>query len=125
MTRSPEDYIRAIDRAVRQDNFRHAADLAFEAFESYPNSEKIRRYARVFAPKTLVFHELPPNPEMSLNFELGPATSQQPPGPVGGTPAGRIDFRRRLPGRIGNPTRGSNAIPVLYGCVLIEVKNEK
>jgi len=68
MTRSPEDYIRAIDRAVRQDNFRHAADLAFEAFESYPNSEKIRRYARVFAPKTLVFHELPPNPEMSLNL---------------------------------------------------------
>ncbi|MGC9525842.1 MAG: hypothetical protein ACP5D7_09915 [Limnospira sp.] len=68
MNRSPEDYIRAIDRAVRQDNFRHAADLAFEAFGYYPKSEKIRRYARVFAPKTLEFRQLPPNPEMSLNL---------------------------------------------------------
>ncbi|MDT9197896.1 hypothetical protein H4N54_18940 [Limnospira fusiformis KN01] len=68
MNHSPEQYITAIDRALSQDNFHQAADLACEAFKSYPNSDKIKRYMELFGPKTLEFHRLPPNPEMSLNF---------------------------------------------------------
>ncbi|WP_434221972.1 hypothetical protein ACOKW7_26640 [Limnospira platensis CENA597] len=68
MNPSPEQYITAIDRALSQDNFHQAADLAGEAFKCYPNSDKIKRYMQVFGPKTLEFHRLSPNPEMSLNF---------------------------------------------------------
>lgn len=68
MIPSPDEYIMAIDRALVQDNFQQATDLACEAFKSYPNCDKIRGYARVLGLNSFSFYQLPPNPEMSLNL---------------------------------------------------------
>lgn len=68
MNLSPEQYITAINRALSRNNFHQAADLAGEAFKCYPNSDKIKPYMQLFGPRPVDFHRLPPNPEMSLNF---------------------------------------------------------
>jgi len=67
MENSPEDFIHAIQTALKSGDYGTAQQLSIEAVKHYPKQEELLKYAHVLAPPKVTVDKRPLNRDTEVN----------------------------------------------------------
>lgn len=106
-TRSPEDYVRAVQLALTAGAHLKARQLAAEGSALYPDHDELQKYAHVLAPPKILARGLPPDPNAGADMRWLKAHWEEYRGQWvalrGGELLGVASTWRDLIEKVGNP----------------------
>ena len=69
VSKTPEEFITAMNSALENDNFLTAQEISFQAIDQYPDHEEIKKFALILAPPKITSVKRPTNPDLQANRE--------------------------------------------------------